>query len=364
MIEKNLKPPQYYSDLYDRYTVEECRRWVKKADDKEQINKGVKDLKITRAKAKIVLKCVNELSLYFISGERYANKTKTIREWEERDRARDELLENAKAPDSIACLSCGRLMFVSSKHLDLGGLKGPERVLFMYDCPLGHLPRRAFYHTGEEWRCSPHECPRCKSEFKRETEREEGKKIAIKYTCCKCGYVENEEIDLTDKPKEKEKIDPEFAKDRNRFCLSKEEGEKYLEGKATLKSIGPLLEEWKKKEEHKEEYEAVSKLKRLKITELEELLTPILEKAEYIKLQFKDPEMNKNVLPFTVYDKQANRGDRESEIKLKKLLDKTLEDTNWRLMSDGVNYRLGMLSGRLRGYEREEDMLKIVRRSN
>jgi hypothetical protein len=75
--------------------------------------------------------------------------------------------------------------------------------------------------------------------------------------------------------------------------------------------------------------------------------------------------MNKDVfLPFIVYDKQASRKDRESETKFKKLLNRALGDTNWRLMSDGVSYRLGMLSGRLRGYEREEDLLKIVRIPN
>lgn len=43
-----------------------------------------------------------------------------------------------------------------------------------------------------------------------------------------------------------------------------------------------------------------------------------------------------------------------------KLIKTALSDTNWRLMSDGVSYRLGMLEGRLRAYEREEDLLKLV----
>lgn len=30
-------------------------------------------------------------------------------------------------------------------------------------------------------------------------------------------------------------------------------------------------------------------------------------------------------------------------------------------MSDGINYRLGILSGRLRGYENDEDLLKLVK---
>jgi hypothetical protein len=45
---------------------------------------------------------------------------------------------------------------------------------------------------------------------------------------------------------------------------------------------------------------------------------------------------------------------------LKKLVDAALKDTNWRLMSDGISYRLGYLSGRLRAYEREEDLKDLV----
>ncbi len=35
---------------------------------------------------------------------------------------------------------------------------------------------------------------------------------------------------------------------------------------------------------------------------------------------------------------------------------KTLVDTNLRLMSDGIHHRLGYLNGRVRAYEREEDL--------
>lgn len=45
---------------------------------------------------------------------------------------------------------------------------------------------------------------------------------------------------------------------------------------------------------------------------------------------------------------------------IQKLIKKVLADTNWRLMSEGARYRLGMLEGRLRAYEREEDLLKLV----
>jgi hypothetical protein len=51
---------------------------------------------------------------------------------------------------------------------------------------------------------------------------------------------------------------------------------------------------------------------------------------------------------------------RVSASNLQKLVKKTLIGTNWRLMTQGIDYRLGLLSGRLRAYESEEDLLKLV----
>ena len=45
---------------------------------------------------------------------------------------------------------------------------------------------------------------------------------------------------------------------------------------------------------------------------------------------------------------------------LQKIIKKNLETTDWRLMSGGIDYRLGLLTGRIRAYESEEDLLKLV----
>lgn len=73
-------------------------------------------------------------------------------------------------------------------------------------------------------------------------------------------------------------------------------------------------------------------------------------------------EIKKDVIiEFTVQDDKAGRGEYDSRNKLRKILKKKLLNTNWRLMSDGIYYKLGILSGRLRGCENEEDLLKIVK---
>ncbi|MBF0206765.1 MAG: hypothetical protein HQK53_07725 [Oligoflexia bacterium] len=94
---------------------------------------------------------------------------------------------------------------------------------------------------------------------------------------------------------------------------------------------------------------------------MEKMIKEALEKEKYVELSFEKPEITKDVvIPFTVQESDASRGDYDSQNNLIKLIKKTLEDTNWRLMSEGISQRLGILSGRIRGYENEDDLVKIV----
>lgn len=66
------------------------------------------------------------------------------------------------------------------------------------------------------------------------------------------------------------------------------------------------------------------------------------------------------IVAFTVQDTDSSRKDRISASELEKLITNALKDTNWRLVSNSVIYRLGYLKGQLKGYESEEDMLKLA----
>ena len=61
-------------------------------------------------------------------------------------------------------------------------------------------------------------------------------------------------------------------------------------------------------------------------------------------------------------DGKADRIEYDSRTSLKKIVEKRLKSPNWRLMSDGIFYWLGYLSGRLRAYEGKEDLKKLVGR--
>ncbi len=358
---KYLKSDQYYEDQYDRRTVEICRSLLSEEVDiekyrKEAEGKGIEESEMIRA-----LVVTKNLHIYFTKGDRYVHREETIKRWMRSDEARDRLLEEAEPPEDISCHTCGRLMFVSSKHLNIG-MNDDDTVLFFYDCPLNHLPRRAFYNTGEEFQHKTPTCPKCHSELK-EVRQRETEMIVIKQTCSSCDYTNIEDFDFGTKLEEVE--DLHFTKDRQEFCLSEKDGQEYIRSTEQIMRMGNLFDEIKEKEKSKDLYDAVAKLKKFKIVELEEYLAQLLEKAGYIKLQFKEPDVTKDVfLPFIVYEQKQDREGRASTYELECLLRKALKETNWRLVSGGVNYRLGMLEGRLHGYDREEDLIKLVRKKN
>jgi len=88
-----------------------------------------------------------------------------------------------------------------------------------------------------------------------------------------------------------------------------------------------------------------------------------LKKEGYINLEFSKPEIKKDVIiEFTVQDNKTDRGEYDSRIQLQRILKKKLENTNRRLMGDSACYRLGILTGRLRGYESGEDLLRLIKK--
>ncbi|MFA6094837.1 MAG: hypothetical protein WC757_03055 [Candidatus Paceibacterota bacterium] len=348
-----LKTDQEYVDRYDRITVERCR-WSESSITPEIVKKYDKEKRneegLARASA-----AFNNLYVWFMAGERYSKKDEVIARWKAEDEGHDRFYENARGPEDIKCLACGRDLFVINKNLETS-LDKPDRVLFMFECTSGHLPRRAFYDNREEWKYIKPLCSKCKYPIDR-VDEDTDKMWKSTSTCLACGNVEVCEFEKA--ATKKEIPDLNYQKDRERFCSDKE-GMKYVDWMRTAHELTAILDKQKEKENNKELYDAIAKVKRLKIIELEQLINPVLEEASYVRLNFKNPEITGNVIvSFTVHDVKQGREDRESCQDLQKLLNRMLADTNWRLMSDGVVYRLGMIEGRFKAYEKEEDLLKI-----
>ncbi|MFA6338638.1 MAG: hypothetical protein WCW87_01085 [Candidatus Paceibacterota bacterium] len=354
---KYLKDEQYYRDLYDRFTVEECRRYERRFLH-DELPKRVGKPKSKKGE-KIARGLMSDLALYAIVGERFADKSTTIDQWMSRDKAKDERLERAHVPDGVSCIYCRSQMTCTSKDFH-----GPDdrRILFFFHCP-ACSKNRAIYDNGEEYQPAQHRCSKCSGTV-RSSDVREGNKITTTHVCKMCGSTETEILDLDEELAE-EKPDDSFAADRERFCLSQKAGLDYIGFRAKMTDMKNLLAKYKDQENQKELYDEVKTVKKIGISDLEKLLIPALADAGYVKLDFSKPDMNRGVaVEFTVQDATsatAETHEYDRRMILKKTIERVLFDTNWKLIGDSIMYRLGILNGRLRGLETETEIVEMVR---
>lgn len=352
---KYLKPETHYQDLYDKFTIEHCRRVIEIHNRIDIKKLQQKNEKFSNEQLQNVSNLFLEMELHFKTGERYAKKADTIKDWINRDRAKDQLLENTNPPQLIRCESCASAMEFKDKHL---WGSDDDQVLFFFQCPNNCLPHKFVYDDGRMWTASPQLCEACHKEVEKMEDTRINDIITTTYYCEHCDKTTTDELDLSPK---KERVDPDFAKDKERFCLDDKAGHEYLEGRESLKRLKELTDKWEERDKNKELYDRVAKLNRLTIPLLKEHIAKALVGQLYSNLVFEKPDMARIVsISFSV-DDVSNDSDREACQKLKKLLNKLLVDTNWRLMSEGINYRLGILSGRLRVYEKEEELVKLIK---
>jgi hypothetical protein len=354
-MEKYLKPEQHYIDRYDRSTVNLMRMKEKlflERDVKFKSNKKAdKFMRATNGLTK-------DLALYFETGERYLNKSETIREWMEEDRQRDSLIESAEPPVGIFCLVCGKEMIVESKVLHSGSLNTKDKVLFIFRCE-SCRQGRGFFHTGEEFITKPEHCDKCGSVLDKTHKRTE-EKIITYYRCSEHGLVKTDELDMG---VQAEEADPNYETDRDRFCVSAKDGQEYLSFKIKSEQLKEVLKKIEDREVNKDLYDKVASIKKLSIVELENLLIPEMEKNGYIKLELMKPIMRREVTAdFTVRDTQPGRDSYQSRSCFKKIVIDILKDTNWRLVISNIQVQLGILSGSIKGYEHEEDLIKLIKK--
>lgn len=352
----------FYDDLYDLETIERCLETVEfwKNELSDERLKGLEDESI---KAR-TLQIGSDLELYFIKGERYRQKEATITEWQEQHRKLDELIEKAQEPKNALCPNCSKMMICKDRHL-FERTNSVPRVLFFFECLLCKKCR-GFFEDGKEYVPQPDLCPDCKAVIKTSFQRK-GNIETLETFCSHCGLQKKETENITERAAEKESIKLKnqqlLTKYRVEFCLSPEDGADYTVSSNRLKEFTENLEKEKQRESDPD-YKKVTALKKLAIFELEEFLIESLAKESYLKLILDKPVIDKFVIvSFTIQDANPNRKNNDSSYTLRRLMKRILEETNWRLMSEGVHYRLGYLSGRLKGYEQEEELLSMIKES-
>lgn len=343
---KHLRERSHYEDLYDRFTVEFCLR----------IERGIleSDRKPERKDIDQKFKTVVvNVALYWRKGERYERREETIVKWMERDRQLDRLYEETPQPAGIVCKFCTEPMELMDKFLQYGSKSEPDHVLFYFRCRSCEVIAK-IGNGGRRTDVIPWKCERCSRRWE-VTHKKTRNKVTSFHRCSFCGHEKTDVLNLTvKKPKP---TDPEAEKryrvDRDRFCLSIEQGTKFMQEAASFKRFVPILEQIDKEAKLKKAPE----IQELTVAQAENALRKGLEKAGFSKLSFGQPEMGREIVILFMVQDKGERGSYDSRKVLKKFVEKALVGTNWTLMSEGITYRLGILSGSLKGREKESEYM-------
>jgi hypothetical protein len=359
-----LQSRQHYEDRYDETTIEKCRMG-ERIVNKTFIEMG-KKLPESEKKEHQAGWYLMYSKLYFgyveaVAAERRDGREKRIAAWMEADEKKDRRLADAKMKNPY-CKTCGKDMEQISKDYmsrDRGGSGREDDILFMFDCKPCNK-RIAVWQDGTKWGHKEPHCEKCGTAMKHSSSKSQGVYTSTD-TCPKCGLIDTYEFDLNDKDEPEEPEDPYLELDRKRLCFDDEMESKYEQKLNHLLRMAKLELDTEEHVEHVDIYEAIKDIKQPKIAQLSDLLKEALAKGGYRDFKLGDPELGQQVVVgFSCLDEKPDRKEYDSKKSLQKLVNKMLGDTNWRLMSEGINYRLGFLSGRLKAYEKEEDLKKLI----
>jgi len=357
-----LQDRQHYEDRYDDGTVAKCRSGERIVNDTFKImEKKLTKKELTERLPGWYL----QYSLYYFwfvetaAAERAENRETTIAKWMEEDEKKDDRLAKAHISGGTYCRTCGKDMRVISKDYMRRDNRKDDDILIMFEC-VECNKRMALWEDGTQWEGAKHECEKCGGNTVSKTTKKFDV-ITWTETCEKCKHVKTDTIDLKDTKSEPEPVDKHLELDRKRFVFDKEMMFKYEQKLNHLVRRAKLHATEQDKVEHVDVYDGIKQVKKLKIAQLKELLEPIFTKDGYSDFKLGDPQIGREVsLEFSCLDTKDDREEYQSKKTLHKAIEKALEETNWRIMSAGVSYRLGFLTGSLRAYESEEDLKKLV----
>lgn len=357
-IMRIVKDKNYYEDCYDHMTVYFARLNMKPfLDFREKWLEMMPDNEENKHRNPFHLNNIYMMMVGNKLVDRYNEREQAIQTMITEDEARDARLSTARLTSEPSCEHCGKagLRITDKEFMHRNGQD--DDVLFILHCGVCDK-NTAVWEDGLLWGRRHTKCPKCESVMEEKSSRR-GKIITTTYACLKCLHTYKDKLDLN--PKD-EPEDPDYEEDRRIYCLQDEAMRKeHQDAKYRFDDLICFAKEHKEKEDNKHIYDAMKEIKKPKIAELTPLLLPVLEKAGYTDFSLDKPEIGKDVfVGFNCLDTKSDRNDYDSIKTLEKLVKKALADTNWRLMSEGIHYRLGYLNGRVRAYEREEDLKNLV----
>ncbi len=146
-MESYRKTDQHYIDNYDRTTIQKLKQ-IEATDriqwseiyctENPQQHKGYDSF--------------NKFYMEAISRAKIKNSV--IQSQIASDEQKDRLIRNNPIPQNIKCSYCNCQM-IFELHMFK---ENDTEILFIYNCPKGHLPKKAIYKTGREYIFAKRKC--------------------------------------------------------------------------------------------------------------------------------------------------------------------------------------------------------------
>lgn len=263
----------------------------------------------------------------------------------------ERLAKETPTPQNIYCNVCKSEMLFDS-HFFKSTLE--EQILFVFSCPAGHKPKKVVYPSGQEYQVKETKCS-CGGRFEHSRIRKDNILTLID-TCSSCGKEEFLELD----PTEVMEL-PIDEDDRKKYCLQFLCIPDLLHDLPLFQNVSHIFDKEGKENDINKLYE-VDKIKRINLPALEGMLKKEVEKEGYTKFEFTKTDLSKFIVVTFLVNDTLDRTNRESIKQLSKILNAALFPLNWRLISNSIEYRLGVLSGRIRAYETEIDLLDLAKK--
>lgn len=353
-MEKYRKTDQEYIEDYDKQTVQILKGLETELGDSIYCKNPFENLpakdKVPGWDWDISTNKYNVMSHYYRTAVRRAQeKERTILQNKLVDEHKDQLIRETVAPRNIKCDQCGTDMFHEGHIFK----EDDTLLLFVFSCPNKHAPKKILYPDGvRKWIIPVSKCEKCGGKLASE-KVETTNYIKFKDTCEDCGDESIMEFDLTPDP-------PITDEERKKYCDIWKNSRTFEQDLEAITDFMKLHKESEKLKKEREELK-VDAVEQVNLPKLEDRLLKLSEELSYAKFKFDSHSTERFLsVSFSLQD-PTDRLEKESCKIITDAIKQSLFMTNWRLFSEGIDYRLGLLSGRLRAYEGEEGLMKIAR---
>lgn len=343
-MEKYRKHDQYYIDMYDRATIQELK--IREVEEQKHWATIPEEEKWVES---IVSGLFSNHSFRNSGIWRSRNKGAIIGEQMAADERKDKLVLQHSIPQNVRCNTCQSLMSFSTPIFK----ESDTQIIFVFECPNQHGPRKALYPDGREYMVPKPVCRSCGGDLQG-TSQERSSCLIFMDTCVNCGEVTVDEWEIKKDPV------PIDEAEREKYCIA------FNNHKTQWEELEPLLTLISKidlsaKERKAKELLALGKIEKLTVYQMQKRITSQSELPGFSNLLLDKPEFKQGntVVSFTMQDTIKRKG-KKSISSFKTFFQEVLLSTNWRVFRNSVSYQVGYLSGKLQCYELENDLIRIA----